>query len=78
MVEGRCDMGRLIDSDDVLKLLTDRYEGYEYIVGDVNAIPTAYDKLAKLYRSASECTVCGYRYRGNDKDIINILKQQGY
>ncbi|MBP3703712.1 MAG: hypothetical protein J6I65_07995 [Lachnospiraceae bacterium] len=34
---------RLIDADDVKKLLTSRYEGEEYIRRDVDQIPTAYD-----------------------------------
>ena len=34
-------MGRLIDSDDVKKLLIARYEGEEYIIEDIRKIPTA-------------------------------------
>ena len=34
-------MGRLIDSDDVEKLLVARYEGEEYIRADIRKIPTA-------------------------------------
>lgn len=34
-------MGRLIDSDDVEKLLIARYEGEEYIRADIRKIPTA-------------------------------------
>ena len=71
-------MGRLIDSDDVLKLLIDKYEGYEFIKSDVDAIPTAYDKLANLYIDASECTVCGYKYMSGKDAAIKILKNMGY
>ena len=71
-------MGRLIDSDDVLKLLTDRYEDYEFIKADVDAIPTAYDKLADLYINASMCTVCGYVYMSGKDAAIKILKNMGY
>ena len=34
-------MGRLVDSDDVKKLLVAKYEGAEYIIEDVRKIPTA-------------------------------------
>ena len=34
-------MGRLVDSDDVKKLLVAKYEGAEYIIEDVGKIPTA-------------------------------------
>lgn len=33
-------MGRLVDSDDVKKLLVAKYEGAEYIIEDVRKIPT--------------------------------------
>jgi hypothetical protein len=34
---------RLIDADEVKKLLTARYEGAEYIEKDIDRIPTAYN-----------------------------------
>lgn len=34
-------MGRLIDSDNVKKLLIAKYEGAEYIIDDIRKIPTA-------------------------------------
>lgn len=34
-------MGRLVDADDVKKLLVAKYEGAEYIIEDVRKIPTA-------------------------------------
>lgn len=34
-------MGRLIDEDDVKRLLLARYEGPEYIIADIRKIPTA-------------------------------------
>ena len=36
-------MGRLIDADDVKKLLVARYENSELIMKDVDRIKTAYD-----------------------------------
>lgn len=46
-------MGRLINSDDVEKLLISRYEGEEYIRADVRKIPTAYGL------TTVECKNCG-------------------
>jgi len=60
---------RLIDADKVKKLLTERYEGAEYIEKDIDKIPTAYD-VDKVVEKLQRLEEDGLPM----KSAINIVK----